>query len=270
MGRLKFEKEFKEKLDHREIKPSENSWEKLSSQLNSEEKSTRFNFWWLGIAATIIAGIFIIGIQYRNSGLVDSPQVVDAQVNKVDNNENESLDANSIIKEEEKLPVLSNENISAKDALAENTEEEPNKKSHKPEPVKVEKRVKINPTEEKNIVIVSVVEPNIIQPVSSNYTSYSKDDEIITQKLSEVIAQVNAMNSEGNSVTDSEVDKLLAQAAKQIEKERDYNFSVGKINPEELLQSVEMDMEYSFREKIFDVLKEGYLKAKTAVANRNY
>ncbi len=83
MGRLKFEKEFKEKLDRREIKPSENSWEKLNSQLDSEEKSSKFNLWWLGIAATILAGILIIGLQYRNSPVESTPQVVDAPEYKV-------------------------------------------------------------------------------------------------------------------------------------------------------------------------------------------
>ena len=270
MGRLKFEKEFKEKLDRRELKPSENSWEKLNSQLDSEEKSSKFNLWWIGIAATILAGILIIGLQYRNSPVESTPQVVDAPEYKVETQENENLDENSTEKEAQELPVLNNENTRTQEAIAENREVVPNKKSPKSNSTVVEKSIEIASTKDRNTMVASSVAPKLIEPETINSAIDSKADFIITQKLSEVIAQVNNMNSNGNSVSDSEVDKLLAQAARQIEKERDYNFSVGKIDPDDLLQSVEMDMEYSFREKIFDVLKEGYLKAKTAVANRNY
>jgi len=266
MGHLKFEKEFKEKLDRREIKPSENSWEKLSSQLDSEEKTSKYNFWWLGIAATILVGILIIGLQYRNSSVKSTPQVVDAPVDKVNKEQYEILDEKSTEEEAEKLPVLNDENIRTQDAVAENTEVEVNKKSPKSNSVEVEKSKEIASTKERNTMVASSVEPKLIEPETINSAINSKADAIITQKLSEVIAQVNNMNS----VSDAEVDKLLAQAARQIEKERDYNFSAGKIDPDDLLQSVEMDIEYSFREKIFDVLKEGYLKAKTAVVNRNY
>ena len=264
MGRLKFEKEFKEKLDRREIKPSENSWEKLSSQLDSEEKSSKINLWWLGIAATILAGILIIGLQYRNSPVESTPQVVDAPVEKVRIDKKENTDAN--INKGEELPVLKDDNSrvairSQKESLKNNTQ--------KAKAVQLNEPAKKYSTEEKPGAIASMLEPIGINEKKDSAV-YSKSDDIISQKLSEVIAQVNTMNSNGDSVSDSEVDKLLAQAATQIKKERDYNFSVGKIDPDDLLQSVEMDIEYSFREKVFDVLKEGYLKAKTAVANRNY
>jgi len=271
MGRLKFEKEFKEKLDRREIKPSEDSWGKLSSQLDSEEKSSKFNFWWLGIAATILAGILIIGLQYKNSPIESTPQVVDAPLENVDIKQQDILGEKSTREEEaEKIPVLKNENIKSEDAIAENSNVVPSKKSPKSNSA-VEKSAKNISTKKRTTIVASAVVPTRIEPEIRNSTIYnSKADKLITQKLSEVIAQVNKMHLQGNSVSDAEVNKLLAQAAKQIDKERNYNFAVGKIDPDELLQAVEMDIEYSFREKIFDVLKEGYLKAKTAVANRNY
>jgi len=72
-------------------------------------------------------------------------------------------------------------------------------------------------------------------------------------------------------VTDAEVDKLLEEAARRISLERySKNYAAGKIDPQDLLLDVEFELDNSFRDKIFDMLKEGYSKAKTAVANRNY
>lgn len=261
MGRLKFEKEFKEKLDRREIKPSENSWNKLSSQLDSEEKPSKINVWWLGIAATFLAGILIIGLQFRNSAVETSPKVVDAPVDNVDTEQHEPLNENSEEVEVVNKSIINKNNIRSQEAVAQNSSTAKSAGLQKSGVATREEKVRKTASKEEGIKVASVAEPQIIT---------SKEDILISKKLSEVIAQVNSMNSDGNSITDIEVEQLLVRAAREIEKDRNYNFSVGKIDPEDLLRSVEIDMEHSFRDKVFDVLKEGYLKAKTAVANRNY
>lgn len=73
-------------------------------------------------------------------------------------------------------------------------------------------------------------------------------------------------------ISEDEVDALLAQAASEISRGRKSQFysSNYEISANALLAEVEDEIYQSFKAKVFEVLKEGYLKAKTAVANRNY
>ena len=48
-----------------------------------------------------------------------------------------------------------------------------------------------------------------------------------------------------------------------------YNEATNKVDANALLQSVEDDLEQSFRAKVFDAIKSGYESVKTAVAERN-
>jgi hypothetical protein len=95
------------------------------------------------------------------------------------------------------------------------------------------------------------------------------EEKLIQSKLEEVIAAT----SKNDKISGDEVDALLAQAASEISRERDrsqfYN-SNNEISANALLAEVEDEIYQSFKAKVFEVLKEGYLKAKTAVANRNY
>ena len=59
-------------------------------------------------------------------------------------------------------------------------------------------------------------------------------------------------------------------AAARISMEKPVYITGETVDADSLLWDVEMEMDQSFREKVFDIMKEGYLKARTAVANRNY
>ena len=64
MEQHKLEKQFKEKLNSREIKPSEMAWDKLDSMLSSAEKPKR-KFTWLYIAASFI-GFLLVSTVFLN------------------------------------------------------------------------------------------------------------------------------------------------------------------------------------------------------------
>ena len=85
------------------------------------------------------------------------------------------------------------------------------------------------------------------------------------------MAELAYTESSPGEVTDAEVDALLAEASSKIELNRTFEqkaFS-EKITANDLLWDVEMELEASFREKVFEVVKDGFLKARSAVANRN-
>jgi hypothetical protein len=59
----KFETQFREKLNSREIKPSRMAWNKLDAMLSVSEKPKRKNFTWIYFAASFV-GFLLIGTAY--------------------------------------------------------------------------------------------------------------------------------------------------------------------------------------------------------------
>lgn len=64
----KIEKQWKHRLDKREITPSDEMWTKLSSQLDQEQLSAKKSFlkYWIGIAASLLI-IAVFFLNYDNS-----------------------------------------------------------------------------------------------------------------------------------------------------------------------------------------------------------
>ncbi len=88
-------------------------------------------------------------------------------------------------------------------------------------------------------------------------------------KLLEVVAQVQELKKINNIVSDAEINALLDQAQKDIALHKIYNETTKKVDANALLQSVEDDLEQSFRDRAFKAIKSGYHYVKTSVAERN-
>jgi len=89
------------------------------------------------------------------------------------------------------------------------------------------------------------------------------------QKVKDVVAQIQQLQKDNKEVTTEEIDALLELAHKEITIQKLYNEATNKVDANALLQSVEDDLEQSFRAKVFDAIKSGYESVKTAVAERN-
>ena len=90
-----------------------------------------------------------------------------------------------------------------------------------------------------------------------------------SKKVNEVVAQIQKLQQENNEVTSQEIDALLEAAQKEITMRKLYNEATNVVDAKALLQSVEDDLDLSFRNKVFSALKSGYETIKTAVAERN-
>ena len=250
----KFEENTREILGKREIKPSAQSWEKLEAKLDAEAHKTSRTPW--KYIAAAVAVLLIAGTFMWNNKFSESPQVVEEPVNEIIKKpevrqeftqENKTQIASEEIKKEKEI---STENNTKNDIVA------------VPE-ISVEEEIAETPIFEENryeeaVVLESLsLEPPILE------------EKLIQSKLEEVIAAT----SKNDEISEDEVDALLAQAASEISRERKnsqfYN-SNTEISANALLAEVEDEIYQSFKAKVFEVLKEGYLKAKTAVANRNY
>ena len=257
MGTDGFEGKIKKQMLDREIAPSAGSWDKLSSRLDAQEEKKKPLVLWMGIAASIIGGILILSLVFNNSTPSVTPQIVDTPSEEV---------------KIEKAPIETSEEI-----FTEINTEEPQVA------VSEEKKELINPVTNKKPISEKKIQQNnreavaaidnssLINEKSDVGLASAKSQEILDLELNEALSEVMAKTSSGTAVTDAEVDKLLEEAARRISLERySKNYASGKIDPQDLLLDVEFELDNSFRDKIFDMLKEGYSKAKTAVANRNY
>jgi hypothetical protein len=248
MGRHKIEDQFKEKLSAREINPSAGSWEKLSGQLDSEGKNPRPVFWWIGIAATLLGAILIAGIVYYNETATEGPAMVDAPV--------------EVRKEESTNGLHMEEAIVAEENMVHDSVMKDELPSVKKEKILVQ---------EKNLhgeTIIAEVKEENIHPGTEEIITHN--DAQISKKLEEIIAEVSMQDELGVDPTYDEIEALLYKAASEISMERNMLSPTGTVDAGDLLFAVEMELEESFREKVFDILKENYLKARTAVANRNF
>ena len=96
MERNKVEKQFKEKLNSREIKPTEMAWDRLDAMLSvAENKKTKRKFNWLYIAASFI-GFLLVGTVF-----------FDQKENTNDIKKNTVVIENSIPKESSKTEIKS-------------------------------------------------------------------------------------------------------------------------------------------------------------------
>lgn len=245
MGRNKFEKQLKEQLQGRGIKPSEDAWDRISQQLEVSEGPRSKRFQWYGIAAGFIGILFVLFLYFSLKGpstvpkteitgvvkdsipLNTTPEIIQEEKVKEDNTIVETK-----VQQEKSIQSTSkrNQDKSIKDALA----------NSKTKETKMEK--------------VDI--------------PFNTSEELINTKITEIIAQVELLEKENSSVTDAEIDSLLRGAQRQIVEDRIFR-NGRSVDAMVLLADVEDELDRSFRNQIFDALKDGFLKVRTAVADRN-
>lgn len=248
----KFEKYIKAQLKDREIEPSSNAWESISRELNGESpKKKPLAYLWMSIAASILVLVGIASFYFNdfNQQLKSPVEVV--ETNKEDG-PRESLEQND-------LPLQTQEAV-----------------------VQLEDKVQMpldteNDVLENNQSVAAVNHSVVLNKIevadlgeieAKNAVEASKlPEQVINDKVTEIVAQV-AVLEQYDAVTDAEVDSLLKRAQQDILRDRIFK-SDAPVDAMALLTEVEEELDQSFREQIFNSLKDGFIKVRTAVADRN-
>ncbi|MEW4925335.1 hypothetical protein [Algibacter sp. 2305UL17-15] len=250
MAPIKFEDDFKEKLDKRTIAPSNEAWEKLSERLDSVDDSRNTNrFWWIGIAASIIGAFFVVSQFMNNETLTDAPIVVDAPENV------ETSEEKSIINQKE---LQDNETTVALEEI----ETDKNTTSNMNKPKTLLKETPVQLAEEK-------VLPKFKKDIEVLQDKKTVELTFETEKAQEVASIINTINENQKGVSDATIDSLLKQAQRDILLHRMKGEDQVLADAALLLQEVEFELDASFRDKVFKVLKDSYGTVKTAIAQRN-
>lgn len=249
MAAYKLEDNIREKLEERELKPSDNAWGKLEMRLDaSQPKNT--SYIWFYVAASLVGIAFLSSVLLYDNNFSSEIQVV-----QINNNENK----------------LETEHVLVENNIPENTLE---KQQLKP---KEKAEVILKPTISKKSSIEKKIEKTQVATNSSSDSEDStiktpkkgifEEDIIFKNKVEEVVAQIQNMEKSSDEVTVEEVELLLENARREIQTKRVIN--TDRVDAMALLQDVEWELEKSFRDKVFDVLGDGFQKIRTAYLERN-
>ena len=241
----KFEKHIKKQLNEREINPSDNAWDKISGQLQKTEPPKSKRYFWYSVAASFI-GVLIVSSLYFNAS-------------------DESIESGIQIVETPNEPVV----IPNTEAIVikQNAVEDKITISDKASIKDVKKtRVQVETDLDFNAQIAS--NNNVNDKVIKTDAVPNAKEQLINAKIAEVVAQVYLMENSNLPVSSIEVDSLLRKAQQEILTDKIFN-QEGKVDAMALLNEVEGELDQTFREQIFETLRAGFLKVKTAVADRN-
>ena len=243
MAPIEFEKQIKERLEDRKIKPSEAAWKKVQDKIEITPGGRKPGIFRYAVAAAIVGfllSIFWISSTDQQDNIDSLPVVEQPVLPPADQEKVEDFETNTSAESIEVAEINATEKESA-------TEDQITKQS-----AVADQSLAL--TEEQNTVEVEVFS--------------TQTEERIDQKIAEVIAQVNLLESNQDAVTDAEVDSLLRNAQQELMAERAIQ-SEQEVDASELLAGVEEELDQSFRDQVFEKLKNGYIKVRTAVADRN-
>ncbi|HMK06914.1 MAG TPA: hypothetical protein VK476_05245 [Flavobacterium sp.] len=235
MGQNKTDNDFRDKLNQREIKPSENAWDRLDAMLTvAEEKKPKRSYGWLYIAASFIGFLLIATVFFSQT-----EEMIDIKRNPVviDHNNQEPVEKETVI--QETIPtVQQSETIAAVS----------------------------NPKHTKEIKIKTINSTSTINQTPEIIITRAAGEQAVGNQTSnpELIANINQKTEQ--QTTPVKVDELLASVAKT---------PIGnakpsvKVNAKSLLSQVDGEVNLSFREKMLRTARRNYQEVAEAVSTRN-
>jgi hypothetical protein len=233
MENKNFDNQIKNQLEQRTIEPSAKSWEQLRSKLDKKDKKPVPVFWWTAIAASFVGGVLLVSVMLNNPSSNQNNAVTEHQVEVIQ--EPKDLKSSSEPAQIQETVVL----------------QEPTEESNP-----LTKKV----TQEAIDTKTELAEANIQEKEAVQNETYK--NEAIDNAIAEVAEQIKH-----SEITDSEVDALLEAALAELSEKRiSRNESISAV---ELLADVEEEVERSFRERVFELLKDGLNLSRDALANRN-
>jgi len=227
--------QFREKLNSREIKPSENAWDRLdamlavadSSNKEQEKQKPRRNFGWMHIAASFLGFVLIATIflsQTEELVDVEKAPIVNETIVKPSG---EETNATEIITPKAAQTIAETENKPGRNQKSTNHQS------------KFNQTVVNHQTE--------IVENQ--QPATDN------------RQLAVETPQLKSNYAD--------VDELLAAVKKNKKDKLFQNGATVKVNSNDLLSQVDGELELSFRQKVIKSVSKNYQEVKVALSTRN-
>lgn len=249
----KFEKQLREKLNAREIKPSAQAWDRLDAMLSvAEEKKTRKPFGFLFIAAGILVlvtlGLFFFN---QNDTIISTPNTIVGTETKNDTLQNpiEIRTAPIVESQKQMEAVASSDTQPTTHNNVALSAVEGQQKSTNRQGVSI-----INQSPKSN----QIIRDKTIEYQVSSDVALKELPKIMEPKEIVIRKEVKAKSDES----------LLADLDHKV-KESTNKTTTVKVDAKSLLSQVDGEVEYSFREKMLQKINKNYQEVKVALANRN-
>ncbi len=229
MERNKMEDDFREKLNKREILPSNHAWDRLDAMLTAvEEKKPKSNYTWLFIAAGFVGLLLMATLFFKTN----NPQ--DAIKNDVviENNKVEETPNKTQVNE----PLIPQ--VAPETQVALETEK----------PSKVDERI----SDKKQVAT----------PIKANQNQIAENKPNKNLKLD----IPNNVSSQAVAVQDVQIDKLLDNT---MSNDKVFLKQVIKVDANALLSQVDGELDSSFRERALQIVTKNYKSVKVALSTRN-
>ena len=258
---MNFEDNIKSKLESRRIEPTASAWDRIEDKLEiAQGKKKSKVVLWTGIAASFIIGVFITMLLFNSSSQdVEKNYVVTPEIKKILEEIEVPAHHPVVVKKESEVVITNIEEATV-------AEEEKKLKKTKSPVIKQEavasiSKVAINIDSKSAIASTTTIDDK----TSKNILLEKSIKTSIDNKINEVVANVDP-----NTVTDQEVEALLAKAHREIIGSRTFDATTNKVNANALLLDAEAEVDPdTFKEKIFKTLKTGVDKALEAVVARD-
>ena len=245
MAQNNIDNQIREKLNAREIQPTEMAWDRLDAMLSvAEEKKTKrypfFTFKNIGIAASVLVfmslGLFFINQKEEISN--DTNTVVTKEIE----NNNEQKD--SVITKQNFINEIVNQQ---EEGVAQNSQ---------PATRNVQQS-----SQSFNTINQKSNQKSISNKENRNDNQVA--EVIIQKELPKSIKEENVTNFEkGTAIADNTPTSNDNAIKKEVN-------SKVKVNANSLLSQVDGELEQTFRQKVINKIGKNYQEVKVALANRN-
>lgn len=233
-----FDKNIQQKFNSRKIEPSAQAWDRLDAMLTvAEEKKQPKNYFWLKIAASFLlfTGMGYVFFQQNQKSEITQPTNEVVNIKETPSNEVENNDNTEVII----LPETQNE-------------------------------LAIATPKATNSVTKKVSKQNDNSKYKSKLASYlaitEKQKEVITKNENKTTQQEQTNQKSTYNYVNPETLLAEVQGNKKPNGNTNTYKSTLKVNPNDLLNSVESELDQSFKDKALTKFKQ----AKSVFVNRNY
>ena len=247
MAPVEFEKELKNRLRSREVRPSKDSWDRIAERLDSEGPGRRRKpRWWLGLAAASV--VFLAGFVFfweRPQPLLDAVPVVEA-----------SREEAPVLEAKQERPSSEGSSETEQTGIALTAEAQAPESS---DPGEVPEPEVVRAASKEGAIASLEVSVSVEDPVRM------EDPDRLLDSGDAGIAGVDPAST---SVYDAQIDSLLREAQQAISGQGD-PADQPSVDPSLLLSQVEDELDHTFREKIMEKVKSGVTRLRSAVAQNN-
>jgi len=266
MAPIKLENHIKERLEEREIVPSNSAWEQIAANLDvkASKKQSRKRLWF-AIAASFVGGLFIASIFFKPS------KEVFPSVKVVSNQEHKGFEEHNTI--DQKQTINYDRSVDKKDAFKNVIDtQQQNSIAYKGiNENKLNKNVDINVEDaireviENELKLSSVIQSEID---IANYDTIRLDKNSVID-LAALDEKLKVQTSI-YEVTEVEVEALLLAAQQQVQQGKRYVQRTNLIDANDLLLDAEAEVDPgTFKDRIFKTIKSGLEEVVEAIVDEN-